>query len=978
MCIRKLLLVCSLLIISLQAANSQAANYKIKDYSAYVNPMIGTGGHGHTFPGAAFPFGMMQLSPDTRLEGWDGCSGYHFSDSIVYGFSHTHLSGTGCSDYGDFLFMPFTGKVAWKNSEYADYFNHNSEQAIPGLYKVHLNKSNIDVALAVTARTGMHRYEFATKENNGFLIDLTHRDEVLNSWIEVVNDTCIRGYRSSKAWATNQQLYFYAIFNQPISKHSLNNNDTIHSQKYAEGKKIKAALFFDNLNAKTLLIKVGISSVSCDGALKNLQAENQKWNFDDVAKNARQAWNKELSKIQIEAVPKTMQLFYTSLFHCMIAPNIYSDIDGQYRGRDDKIHSTNSYTRYTVFSLWDTYRALNPLLALIDKKRTGDFVNTFIDQYKEGKLLPVWELSANETFCMIGYHAAPVITDAWMKDVRSFDVNDAYKAMRKSGDTSLYGLDFYKGNLYLTNDVEHESVSKNLEYAYDDWCVSQMAKVVNELGDMDRYTKRSLSYRNLFDNETKFIRGRTNGTWYAPFNPREVNNYYTEANAWQYNFYVPHDMTNYMNLYGGKDAFASKLDQLFTAPTLLNGRQQADITGLVGQYAHGNEPSHQIAYLYDYCDQPYKTQYYVNRMCTEMYNTTPDGLCGNEDCGQMSAWYVLSALGLYEVCPGNNQYSIGTPQVDEAVIYLENGKSIEIKAAGREKVYIDKIKLNKKVYSNSYFEYNDLKNGAKINFTFCDSLTAASQAKDFTAPHTEVVYDRFIEVPVIKFSSRTFFDSLLITVEHPDKDAEIYVMHTNKPQYRKARLYTAPFYVDTTCFKKAFAKSKKGPFSAAVQSDVFEMIKGRNIKTLTKYDPQYDGGGDLALIDGIHGDKEFRKGSWQGYSGVGLEAIVDLGKTDSVHKVAATFLHDQSPWIFAPREMTVYQSNDGVHFDVVASATNNISDTTTTPTLVKMKVDVSIYTRYIKVVAPDYGKLPPWHLSPGEPAWLFVDEIDVH
>ncbi|MBK8845725.1 MAG: GH92 family glycosyl hydrolase [Bacteroidetes bacterium] len=957
------------------ACVGQKPEYKIRNFSQYVMPMVGTGGHGHTFPGAAYPFGMVQLSPDTRLDGWDGCSGYHHSDSLIYGFTHTHLSGTGCLDYGDILIMPFSQKYEIPNTAYASSFNHATELATPGYYSVQLNKHNIKAELTVTPRTGMHRYTYAM-DNNGILIDLAHRDEVLDSWIELVNDTVIRGYRNSKSWATDQRIYFYLISSEPFDKSFIYRNDSIMDGNRLEGKNLKAALYFKNKNNKQVLFKVGISGVSCNGALLNLKTENPLWNFDKIKEQAALAWNTELSKIEIEADQQVMNNFYTAFYHCMIHPNLNNDVDGSYRGRDMNVYADKQHNLYTVFSLWDTYRALHPLLTLIDKKRTGDFINTFLHQYEEGKLLPVWELSSNETFCMIGFHSVPVIVDAYFKDVTSFDINKALAAAKQSADTTLYGRYFFNSNLYLSNAIEHESVSKTLEYSYDNWCIAQLAKRMHSMRDTPIYTKRSLSYRNLFDYKTKFIRGRDNGSWHTPFIPSEVNNYYTEANAWQYHFYVPHDITNFMKMHGGVGAFAAKLDSLFTAPMALKGRQQADITGLIGQYAHGNEPSHHMAYLFNYVGQSYKTQYYTNRICKEMYNPQPDGLCGNEDCGQMSAWYVWSALGMYPVCPGSNQYVFGSPLVNKAVINLENGEQIEINTKGDASPYWNKVTLNKKIYGSSYITYEDVKNGCQLTFNRCDSMDATKPV--WNRPFSETNDSTFIEVPIFEVASRTFTDSMLVTISHPQKDIELYYMTTERPGMRMARKYTKPFYIDTTCEVNAFAKSTKGPFSAAIKGEFNELHKNRKIKIMSEYDSQYTSGGDMALIDGIHGDKEFRKGNWQGYFGKKFEAILDLGKVDTIHSVSATFLHDQSPWIMAPKIVAYEVSQDGSNFTLLEEIQNQLPDTISVPTVVKFQTTGNpIFGRFIKVNAPNFGKLPSWHLSKGENSWLFIDEIEI-
>ncbi|MBM3405642.1 MAG: glycoside hydrolase family 92 protein, partial [Bacteroidetes bacterium] len=629
-----------------------------KDFTKYVDPFIGTGGHGHTYPGACMPFGMVQLSPDTRLEGWDGCSGYHYSDSVIYGFSHTHLSGTGASDYGDILFMPTTGKVILDNgykksydSGYCSMFSHANEQARPGFYHVKLDKYQVDVDLTVTRRAGFHKYTFPKTAEANIIIDLVHRDQVLDASLEMVSDTEVAGFRRSRHWASDQRIYFVARFSRPFKSSGISRNDTLlDGIKTAAGKSVKGFLRFESQGNDPLLVKVGISAVSIEGARKNLEAEIPGWDFEKVIADANVAWNKELGKIQVEGGNREqIRAFYTSLYHAMLAPNLFMDVDGQYLGRDLLPHQADGFDYYTVFSLWDTYRAAHPLYTILDQKRTVDFIQTFIRQYEEGGLLPVWELGANETWCMIGYHAVPVIADAYMKGIRDYDAEKAFEACLNSARKDHLGLASYKKYGYIQGFDEGESVSKTLEYAYDDWTIAQMAQQMGRQAEYEEFIQRAQYYKNVYDPTTGFMRAKMNGTWFTPFDPFEVNFNYTEANSWQYSFYVPQDVSGLIRYMGGDDAFADRLDKLFTASTQTTGLDQADITGLIGQYAHGNEPSHHMAYLYAYAGKAWETQRVTRKIMDSQYSDQHDGLCGNEDCGQMSAWYVLSAMGFYPV-----------------------------------------------------------------------------------------------------------------------------------------------------------------------------------------------------------------------------------------------------------------------------------------------------------------------------------------
>ncbi|MBN2571646.1 MAG: GH92 family glycosyl hydrolase, partial [Ignavibacteriales bacterium] len=576
------------------------------NFTDYVNPFLGTGGHGHTYPGASLPFGMIQLSPDTRLEGWDGCSGYHYSDSVIYGFTHTHLSGTGVLDYGDILLMPTIGKVNFGNgfvsghkNGYSSKFSHNNERAKPGYYSVILDDYGINVELTVTERAGMHKYIFPKSDNANIILDLVHRDLVLDSYLEIYSSTEIGGYRISKEWAEEQHIYFVIQFSKPFSSYLFEDQSIIINE--VKSNNIKCGFIFYTEDKEEILIKIGISSVSIEGARKNLLSEIPDWDFEKIVSEAENKWNDELDKIEIETNnEEDKTIFYTALYHTFLVPNIFCDVDGNYRGRDLKIHQTNNFGNYTVFSLWDTYRAVHPLFTLLQQKRTNDFVKTFISQFEQGGRLPIWELAANETFCMIGYHSIPVIVDAYIKGIRDYDVEKIYEAMIHSAEQIDFGVKFYKKYGYIPASEEAESVSKTLEYAYDDWCLAQLAKRLGKADDYKFYIQRAQYYKNIFDKTTGFMRAKMDARWFSPFDPLEVNYNYTEANSWQYSFYVPQDITGLLNIVGGKENFISKLDEMFTTESKTTGREQADITGLIGQYAHGNEPSHHIAYLYNF------------------------------------------------------------------------------------------------------------------------------------------------------------------------------------------------------------------------------------------------------------------------------------------------------------------------------------------------------------------------------------------
>jgi predicted alpha-1,2-mannosidase len=713
-----------------------------KDYTQYADPMVGTGGHGHTFPGAVLPFGMVQLSPDTRLSGWDGCSGYHYSDRIIYGFSHTHLSGTGCSDDGDVMLMPGCGKPQFNHNKYASSFSHANEKASPGYYSVRLDKYNIMAEFTATLRTGLHKYVFPKGSNANIILDLNHRDRLKHGEININGNNEITGMRLSSIWADSQYVFFVIQFSKPFKNSGILKNWVLHNNmKHAQGHHLKSYVSFDVEDGEPLYVKVGISPVSIDGARKNLEAEQQGWNFEKVRNDAKNTWNKELSKIEVESNDTAvMRTFYSSLYHAMIPPILGQDVDGKYRGRDLQIHEAKNFHFYTACSLWDTYRALHPMLTLIDRARTADFVNSFLAINEQRGLLPVWDLSGCETWGMIGYHAVSVINEAYQKGITGFDAEEALAAMKHFATIDRKGLNRYfkigpfvtMGSFYRFaigwNDYQKlgyircykaiESVSKTLEFSYDDWCIAQMAKKLGKTDDYNFFIRRAQNYQHLLDTVTGFMRPRQKH-FIRIFDPYAVTIHYTEANAWQYTFYVPQDISGQMKRMGGREKMAALLDSLFTTTSKLKGiMPKHDITGLIGQYAHGNEPSHQIAYEFNYVGEPWKTQMYVRRILTEFYRAEPDGLSGNEDCGQMSAWYVLSAIGIYPVCPGADHYALGSPLVDKATIHFENGKSFTIKAVNNNKtnVYVNSAKLNGANYTKSYITYEDVVKGGILEF----------------------------------------------------------------------------------------------------------------------------------------------------------------------------------------------------------------------------------------------------------------------
>lgn len=704
-----------------------------QNYTQYVDPFIGTDGHGHVYPGATVPFGMVQLSPDNGRSGWDWSSGYHYSDSIIVGFSHTHLSGTGIGDLCDIQFMPAVfGKnfsdEKLLNEKFTSKFDHQNETASAGYYSVLLKDFNITVELTAALRSGLQKYNFKKAGDEYVQLDLGYSknwDTPTETFIKIINDHTICGYRYSTGWAKDQRVYFYTEFSRPIVKSFLISDSLYHKDVSEVKGKTSRAIFKFNLKTNSaLLVRTGISSVSCENAEANLKNDIKDWNFENLKKESVEEWNKQLSKIEVKSDDKNLlRTFYTALYHSMLAPIVFSDVNGEYKGADGNIHKATDYTKYSIFSLWDTFRAEHPLFTIIQPERVDDLVKSMLSHYQEYGLLPVWELLGNETGTMIGYHSIPVIADAILKGFKGFNIEEAYDAMKKSAMQDHLGLNHYKEFGFIPDDEEVESVSKTLEYAYDDWCIAQVAKHLGKEEDYKYFSTRAEYYRNLFDPSTNFMRAKTSdGKWKVPFNPifsEHRNHEYTEGTAWQYTWFVPHDVKGLINLFGSNEIFIEKLDSLFIIDSKLEGSNPSgDISGLIGQYAQGNEPSQHIAYLFNYVGQPWKTQESVSEIMSTLYNHTPEGLCGNEDCGQMSAWYIFGALGFYPVNPAEQMYVVGSPIFKEVTINLENGSKFVIKAnnVSQKNIYIQSAKLNEEDLTKCFITHNQIINGGLLEF----------------------------------------------------------------------------------------------------------------------------------------------------------------------------------------------------------------------------------------------------------------------
>jgi predicted alpha-1,2-mannosidase len=708
--------------------------------SQFVQPKIGTGGHGHCYPGATIPFGMVQLSPDTFNKGWDWCSGYNYSDDSIMGFSHTHLSGTGIGDMLDFLVMACTGPVKTESGSrgnptagYRSRFSHEDEQARPGYYAVLLKDYGIQAELSATARAGIHRYTFPENKDSYFILDLDHGYEdgpgvVRWADLKVLGGDTLTGGKSTNRWANGREIYFTMKFSRPFDRIEIlaDGQPLKDLSKDMHAKSMKAVLHYSTKAGEEIILKTGISGVSAEGASRNLDAEIPGWDFNGVRKAAADSWEKELSRIQVTGgTQRQREIFYTALYHCMLAPTLFDDVDGSYRGMDGQNHKLPpGASNFSTYSLWDTYRALHPLYTVALPERVPAIVNCLIRMANESPVgMPIWPLQAKETQCMTGYHSATVIAEAIRKRIPGIDLEGAYAAMkREASESELRGLPLYRQYGYIPCDLYRQSVSTTIDYAYNDWALACVAKAAGSLQDADVFHKRSMTYRLLFDKSTGFMRPKlANGEWAEPFASNEMGHSskwrdYTESNPWQATFAAQHDPAGLVELLGGREAMAAKLDGIFSASSAQPPDAPSDIAGLVGQYAHGNEPSHHIAYLYTYCGQAYKAQERLWSLMETMYQNQPDGLAGNEDCGQMSAWYVMSAMGFYAVDPTSGYYVFGTPLFDKVTIDVGRGKQfiVETERSSSGDHHIQSARLNGSKYERIWFTHEEITSGGRF------------------------------------------------------------------------------------------------------------------------------------------------------------------------------------------------------------------------------------------------------------------------
>lgn len=941
-----------------------------------VNPFIGTGGHGHTFPGACVPFGMVQLSPDTRPDGyhdWDGAGGYHYSDSIIHGFSHTHLSGTGVSDLCDVLVMPFAAKPGSdvQNITWSSKFSHEREQAHAGYYRVELPDARVSAELTASPRCGVHRYTFPAGSEALLRVDLEHRDYLEQGSILVVNEREVVGERRSSSWARDQRLFYCMRFSQPIRMEQAENPLAAQIDAFNRS---NAVLRFVDLKGEPLIVKVGISAVSIEGARANLEAEVPHWDFDMVKREAVANWDRSLGKIKVKGGSKAEQrTFYSALYHTMITPCLFNDVDGKYRGMDGQVHHAD-HDVYTIFSLWDTFRALHPLMTILEPERTADWIRTMLLHYQHSGRLPVWELWGNETDCMIGYHSVSVITDAYFKGIRGFDAELALQAMVASAEQDHFGLEAYKRRGYISSEDEAESVSKTLEYAYNDGCIALFAEALGNADVARRFRDRSRNWMNLHDAGAGFFRARRNGGFIESFDPYEVNFHFTEANAWQYSLFVPHDMDLLTERIGGPGSLTQRLDALFTASERTTGRDQSDITGLIGQYAHGNEPSHSFAYLYNLSSRPLSTETYVRKIMRELYSDAPDGLSGNEDCGQMSAWYVMSALGFYPIMPGRADYTTGIPMFEEATIDLGKGRTFRISSeveGGQADHVVDVLLNSAELRNYRTLRHQDILQGGGLHFLLGPRPgSAPSTSRD---EEREPDYGDWVPAAFIDAAGTAFSETMSVRVSCPEGPWSL-VMLDALGQYTPVSSPTALVLSDSRTVKARCVNTAglEGPEVAAN----FVRYDGSVSMTVeSEYAKQYSAGGDQALVDGVRGGKDFRTGEWQGYQGQDLLFTVDLGRPRRIKRLGLGVLQDQKSWIWYPADVEFAVSSNQRQWSTF-SVNNEVSreeEGALVQELWSKELDMKV--RYVKVRARNGGVCPEWHPGKGGSSWVFADEF---
>ena len=965
------------LLIGLQLSAQDAEWTSVKD----INPFIGTGGHGHTHPSAQAPFGMIQLGPNTRYDGWDGCSGYHYTDSAMYGFTCTHLSGTGVSDYGDLLMLPYSSPT--KEGDYIKFFKED-EHAQAGYYACILDDGTRIEATAGD-RIGKLRLHYPPNSSPGIMVDLNFRDRVLKQDFSALGDGKFEGRRISEGWAREQHFYF-GFEVTPASDSVWKLSPGVYWLALPDG----------TVNAE---VSIGMSGTSEEGAWKNYHGESAERDFEEIFTETQGKWAEELAKSKVKsALPDQRAIYATALYHAYSVPNLWSDVDGSYRGQDNVIYRDTVNRHYTVFSLWDTYRTAHPLYTITQPERTQEFVYGMLDMYKQRGRLPIWELAGNETDCMIGYHSVSVLADAIAKGYHT-DTALTLEAMRATAEMDVFGLGAYQESGFLSIEDESESVSKTLEYAYDDACIAWTAQRFEDWNTYMAYDQRSSAYRSLIDPESGYVRPRTNGDFYSPYNPREVNNHFTEANAFQYSFSPVHDIEGWMevltNFRGARenwnnlprkkqkllvksrhDVLEDLLDGLFYASSHTTGRDQADITGLIGQYAHGNEPSHHIAYLYNATNNPRRTSYWVHRILGSQYQNAPDGLSGNEDCGQMSAWYVMASMGMYPLVPGKPDYQISTPWWDAIHLELPNGKELDITVedVGTYIMDYDRGDSTQIPYQKRYFTHDELIEGGHWKVKRGDEPSDwgkvyryATKMKNPTPP-----------APIVRIP-RTFTGTAQVEII-PTGQYDLWQYHSyenvkwKKDRKGRVRIGTAYDNGFVTAITPHFG------YGNHVAKAVFSKRDDNLEATWIKGHPsgQYTAGGPEAMVDGITGDTDWRKGHWIGVQGHDATLEITLKKSKQVQTVHVGILKDIRAWIAAPQKVEVqvlYEGDDQWHFFGAMEMDNPLGQEEAVRHDVVLSNPRTDLVKAIRITYTNAGRLQDWHPGAGYQSYFFTDEV---
>ncbi len=975
----------------------------------YVDPMIGTDGHGHTFPGATIPFGMVQLSPSNGWKAWDWCSGYHYSDSIIKGFAHTHISGAGLSGLGDILVMPTLGKLNTNpgteenpDEGYRSRFSHDREQASAGYYSVMLDDYEIHVELTTSKRVGFHKYTFNKEGDAHIIIDPTHRlmESLIGSEVEIVSGSEIRGYKHCDGEAGKRKVYFYANFSKPFVEAGLALNDSLVEDKKLTDRDTRAWVKYNVGKGDQLEVKVALSFVSYEGALKNLKAEGETTNFTSALADAKNRWEEQISKIKIKGSSEQKRTFYTAMYHSFISPNLISDVDGNYIIEGEKYYS--SHDHYSNFSTWDSYRSLHPLLTILEHEKTADFVNSLSSRYSVSKVgLPVWELLGHDNACMIGYSTTSPMADAILKNVPGIDVDAAYEAMRAAAHSldkhspnyDLNGMAYYVELGYIPGEVGC-AVSKTTEQNYYDWAIGKVAEKIGRQEDAEMFDQRSKSFLHLYNPEKQYLWPKMlNGNWQEMSLDKwdELITNYVSGNIWAYSAYTPHYMAGIINKMGGRDKYEAWLDEIIADTTEVEGGMHVDISGFIGKYGHGDEPGHQIPYLYNYVGAPHKTQKLVRQVADLFYSDQPDGLVNNEDLGQMSSWYVFSTLGFYPVCPGNLQYAIGSPHYKEASIATETGNTFTIKApkTSAKNIYVQSVKLNGEEYNLPFITHNDIMNGGLLEFEMGPEPSGWGSEEEYVRQlsgndlttvtaksNVEIVYNPYEEV-----ERNGFYRERIIELKCNSPETQIrYTLDGSSPD-ENSTLYREPIVLTKDAKLKARAFSNDGRISMVFAKKYFKSLlndEGLKFKYSLKNAPQHYGDEDGSLLfDGFIGSTNHNDQRWCGFNEKQFDLTIDFGRMLQFSNLTLGYLTDTKVWIFPPAEILVYSSKDGKDFKLLKSV-KPLQPAEDLEFTNKEKIEFSKEkAQFIKLVTKN-PVLPDWHFGNGRLGWVFIDEVLIH